>query len=243
MGRPGEKRPQTRRRRSRSAQGRRRPAASASRRRRALARARGAAWIAAAVLAVAIPTLLSSCATPPTRPDDLCSIFTEKRAWYRAALGARKRWGVPESVQLAIIHQESSFRARARPPRSRVLWIFPGPRPSSAYGYGQVVDSTWDRYRRATGRSGADRDDFADVVDFIGWYAVQLERRAGVPRNDAYRLYLAYHEGPRGYLRGNHRGKIWLERVARKVKGRSDRYHQQYMGCRERLRGPWWWPF
>lgn len=180
---------------------------------------------------------------PPSDADDICSIFSEKRSWHRSAVGAFERWGVPEAVQLAIIHQESSFRARARPPRRRILWIFPGPRPSSAYGYGQVVDSTWDRYRRDTGQPGADRDDFGDVVDFIGWYAVHIERRAGIPRNDAYRLYLAYHEGPRGYVRGNHRHKAWLDRAARKVKHRADRYHQQYLGCRDRLRGPWWWPF
>ncbi|MGH0034940.1 MAG: transglycosylase SLT domain-containing protein [Myxococcota bacterium] len=214
-----------------------------ARRRASLGRARGLLWIGTAVLAVAVPSLLASCATPPRQPDDLCSIFFEKRSWYRAAKRARERWGVPESVQLAIIHQESSFRARARPPRSRILWIFPGPRPSSAYGYGQVIDATWDRYRRDTGRAGADRDDFADVADFIGWYAVKIERRAGVPRNDAYRLYLAYHEGPRGYVLGNHRSKAWLDRVARKVRRRANRYHQQYMGCRERLQSPWWWPF
>jgi len=51
---------------------------------------------------------------------------------------------------MAIIRQESSFQADAQPPRSRILWIIPGPRPSSAYGYSQALDGTWDWYRQAT---------------------------------------------------------------------------------------------
>jgi len=177
-----------------------------------------------------------SCASgPPSDPDDLCSIFRQKRGWYRAAQHSTERWGVPEAVQLAIIHQESRFIAGARPPRTRILWIFPGPRPSSAYGYGQILDGTWEEYRRSVGRSGAERDDFGDVTDFIGWYAESAHRRAGVTKNDAGALYLAYHEGVGGYSRGSHREKPWLGKVARKVSNRAARYQTQYDGCRERL--------
>jgi len=194
------------------------------------------------LLGLATPWL--ACVTrPPEEPDDLCAIFEEKRGWYRAALRSFERWKVPEAVQLAIIHQESSFRALARPPRRRILWIFPGPRPSSAYGYGQVVDPTWKLYQRA-GRAGASRSDFGDVSDFIGWYASWIERRTGVPKSDAAQLYLAYHEGPEGYRRGNHRSKPWLVKVSQKVASRAARYQAQYEGCRESLarpRFPWFW--
>ncbi|MCZ6783700.1 MAG: transglycosylase SLT domain-containing protein [Proteobacteria bacterium] len=184
--------------------------------------------------------LVPSCATPPENPEDLCAIFEEKRAWYRDAVSSQERWGVPEPLQLALIHQESSFRARARPPRRRFLWILPGSRPSSAYGYGQVVDSTWTAYRRHSGRRGADRSDFGDVTDFIGWYADYLQRRAGVSKIDAYGLYLAYHEGPRGFSRGTHNQKRWLLNAAHRVESRTRRYTQQYAGCKERLDRPWW---
>jgi hypothetical protein len=172
---------------------------------------------------------------PPSDADDICSIFSEKRSWHRSAVGAFERWGVPEAVQLAIIHQESSFRATARPPRRRFLGFLPGPRPSSAYGYGQVVDSTWDRYRRTTGRLGASRDDFDDVVDFIGWYADRIHRRTGVAKNDATELYAAYHEGPAGYRRGTHLAKPKVSRVAVRVGHRASRYQSQYDACREDL--------
>jgi len=196
---------------------------------------------------LALPLLLpSACLTsPPDDPDDLCSIFREKRGWYRAARSTAERWGVPEPVQLAVLFRESSFRARARPPRRRLLGFLPGPRPSSAYGYGQVVDATWDAYRRASGRHAAARDDFGDVVDFLGWYGHRIHRRTGVSTADAYAFYLAYHEGPGGFARGTHRGKAWLLRAARQVEGRARRYAVQYAGCREALEREqrWWWPF
>ena len=197
----------------------------------------------AAVLAVAlISTGCSS--TPPDDPDDLCEIFRDKRSWYRAAKKSASRWGVPEAVQLAVIYRESSFRARARPPRRRILWILPGPRPSSAYGFGQVVDATWRSYQRASGRHDADRDDFGDVTDFVGWYGQQIHRRAGVSRADAYAFSLAYHEGPGGFARGTHRSKPRLLRAAREVDVRASRYAAQYRGCREALeRHRRWWPF
>ena len=217
---------------------RRRRGAAARRRRRL------AFWLlAGALLAVAMEWL--ACAGgPPRNPDDLCAIFEQKRAWYRGARQAAERWGVPEAVQLAIIYQESSFRGAARPPRRRILWVLPGPRPSSAYGYGQVVDSTWDRYRRSSGRRGASRRDFGDVADFIGWYARRIHERTGIAPNDARSLYLAYHEGPGGYSRGTHLSKSALLLTAKRVGLRAGRYQRQYGRCREALaRYRWWWPF
>ena len=185
---------------------------------------------------LAASSLSLACATsPPSNPDDLCSIFKQKRGWFRATQESRARWGVPEAVQVAIVHQESRFVAGARPPRKRFLGIFPGARPSSAYGYGQILDGTWDEYRGSVRRRGAARDDFGDVVDFIGWYGDRAHKRAGIAKNDAGALYLAYHEGIGGYSRGSHTAKNWLIGVARKVSVRAARYQKQYDACRERL--------
>jgi hypothetical protein len=190
-------------------------------------------------------TLAVDCSVPPPRtPDDLCQIFTERRSWYRSARSSYLRWGVPISLQLAVIHQESSFRSDARPPRTKLLWVLPGPRVSSAVGYGQALEPTWREYQRATGNHGADRDDFGDVTDFIGWYGHRAASRAAVPKNDPYRFYLAYHEGPGGYRRGSWKSKPWLQQVAHKVSARARRYQAQYLGCHEELASyRWWWPF
>jgi hypothetical protein len=178
---------------------------------------------------------------PPSDASDLCAVFEEKPHWYRSSRDAAKKWGMPEAVQMAVIHQESSFQARIRPPRRWILWIIPGPRPSTAYGYTQALDATWRQFQRQTDRGAARRDDFDDAAHFVSWYGREIERAAGVPRDDAYRVYLAYHEGPGGFLRGSHQSKAWLLGVARKVEARAQRYQRQLDGCRDRLERPGWW--
>ena len=178
---------------------------------------------------------------PPTDPSDLCTIFAEKRGWYASARDSFDRWGVPEAVQLAVIYQESSFRARARPPRRKFLRIFPGRRLSTAYGYAQVLDGTWAEFVRETNRPRAARYRFDDVAHFVGWYGTEIERLTGIPRDDPYRLYLAYHEGPGGYQRGSFNAKPWLLKVARKVESRARTYQRQYDGCKDRLWWLWLW--
>lgn len=181
--------------------------------------------------------LLSGCsARPPRNIENSCAIFDAKSGWYRDTERSRKRWGVPIPVQLAIVHQESSFVHNAKPPRKKFLWIFPGPRPSSAVGYAQATRDAWIDYIRATGRRGADRDDFGDAVDFIGWYGEQSRRKCGIAKTDAYALYLAYHEGHGGYRRKTYLAKPWLVNVARKVASRSERYQRQLTACEGRLR-------
>lgn len=179
---------------------------------------------------------LAGCASgPPENPANACSIFKEKEDWYAAAHQAQRRWGIPIPVQMAIINQESSFVDDARPPRYRFLGFIPLWRPTSAYGYGQATDGTWARYQAATGNGGADRDEFGDVTDFIGWYAQQSHVELGIPKHDAYRQYLAYHEGQGGYRRGTHATKTRLLRAARAVEASAARYRRQLAGCRADL--------
>ena len=164
-------------------------------------------------------------------PDNICDIFREKRAWYKSAHASYRRWGIPIPVMMAIMHQESRFEAKAKPPRTTCLWIFPGPRPSTAYGYAQALDSTWEKYKRSTGKSGADRDDFADAIDFIGWYCNRSHTKCRIARNDAYNLYIAYYEGHGGFLRKTYQKKAWLLQVAGKVKSRAIMYEKQLASC------------
>lgn len=180
---------------------------------------------------------------PPENPANLCSIFTEYPTWYWATRDTQKKWGVPINVQMAIMYQESRFVGSAKPPRGRILWIIPWFRPSSAYGYAQALDGTWDHYVEATGNGSADRDEFADASDFIGWYGYEAYRQANIPRNNAYRLYLAYHEGIGGYRRGSFNQKPWLIQVARKVNSRANLYQSQYNACKTRLPEKHWWQF
>lgn len=195
------------------------------------------------LLVPALLVALTGCATtPPSDPDNLCSIFREKRSWYRDSKRAAERWGTPIHVQMAILHQESTFRANARPERTKLLWVIPWTRPSSAYGYAQVKDETWAWYIDKTGNYGADRDDFDDAVDFVAWYAGISHQVLGLSKWDARNQYLAYHEGHGGYKRGSYRRKGWLVSIADQVEARARRYGGQLKSCEKDLdRG--WWPF
>lgn len=186
--------------------------------------------------------MMSGCVTsPPTQPGDLCAVFEDKRGWYGDAADARDAWGSPIYVSMAIMHQESRFKADAKPPRKRILGFIPGPRPSNSYGYSQALKSTWRSYERSSGNYGADRDDFADSVDFVGWYNDQSHRRNGIAKTDTYRLYLAYHEGHGGFARGSFRHKDWLLQVARKVERRAQQYRQQLARCESDLQDEGGW--
>lgn len=178
--------------------------------------------------------LLSCVSQPPSDVNNICHIFRQYPRWYRDAKDVEQRWRIPIVVQMAIIHQESKFDGRARPPRQKLLWIIPWKRPSTAYGYAQALRPTWRLYKKSTngGSFWAARDAFSDAVDFIGWYVNLANRMAGIPRNDAYRLYLAYHEGIGGYQRKTYLKKPWLIQVAAKVRARSQIYQAQLAHCR-----------
>ena len=110
-------------------------------------------------------------------------------------------------------HQESRFVDDAQPERDWFLGFIPLPRRSSAYGYAQAQDPVWGEYLEQTSRFSADRDDFADAIDFIGWYTDGSQKRLKLSKWDAYGQYLAYHEGRGGYSRGSYKKKPWHQNI------------------------------
>ncbi|WP_025385889.1 hypothetical protein [Legionella oakridgensis] len=186
--------------------------------------------------------MLSGCVSPPPKDvNNICSIFKEYPGWYADAKDVQRRWRVPIAVQMAIIHQESKFNGRARPERTKLLWIIPWTRPSTAYGYTQALRSTWENYQKTHGRLWASRDHFGDGVDFIGWYANIAHNKAGIRRDDTYSLYLAYHEGVGGYQRQTYLKKKWLMGVAHKVAARAQIYQAQLASCEASLNRKAWY--
>lgn len=174
----------------------------------------------------------SSKYSAPRELDDACSIVRERPQYYNAMLATERRWGVPVSVQMATIYQESKFIGNARTPHRFVLGIIPMGRQSSAYGYSQALDGTWEEYQEDQRNWRARRDRIDDATDFMGWYMYQTEERIGVSRLDAESQYLAYHEGRTGYKNRSFEGKPWLMEVARKVGERSQIYAVQLSNCR-----------
>lgn len=180
--------------------------------------------------------ILSSCGggynAPPRDLDNACSIADQRPKYVRAFKATERRWGVPVAVQMATIYQESRFRGDARTPFRYALGIIPMGRQSSAFGYSQALDGTWDDYRRETGHRRAKRDDIRDATDFIGWYMNRSREKNGIALSDAKNQYLAYHEGHSGFSRGSYKSKSWLMRTADEVEARAVLYNSQLSRCR-----------
>lgn len=185
---------------------------------------------------LAIVFLLQGCAGPPSRPDNVCSIFSEKRGWHKAAVASEKKWGTSMLLPMAFMYQESTFRAKAKPPRRKLLGFIPWRRTSSAYGYAQAINGTWRQYQRSTGEYWRVRNDFSDATDFIHWYMREAIRSNGIASADAYNLYLNYHEGTAGFSRKSYQNKAWLLRAAENVQRRTQLYGDQYNQCKNDLK-------
>jgi hypothetical protein len=167
----------------------------------------------------------------PRNLDNACGLARERPNYLRAMQRAERRWGVPVHVQMATFHQESRFIGNARTPYRFALGVIPMGRQSSAFGYSQALDGTWDEYRRATGNRRASRTNINDAADFMGWYMNRSRERNGIALTDARNQYLAYHEGHAGYARGSYRSKSWLLGVADRVAQRAEMYRGQLSSC------------
>lgn len=179
--------------------------------------------------------LLASCGggnySAPRNLDNACAILDERPQYYRAMKHAERRWGVPIHVQMATFHQESKFIGNARTPHRYALGIIPMGRQSSAYGYSQALDGTWEEYEDEVGRWGARRDRIDDAADFMGWYMDISTQKLGISKWDAQSQYLAYHEGRTGYANQSYLGKPWLMDVSAKVAERAEMYRGQLASC------------
>jgi len=179
--------------------------------------------------------LLASCGggnySAPRNLDNACAILDERPQYYRAMKNAERRWGIPVHVQMATFHQESKFIGNARTPHRYALGVIPMGRQSSAYGYSQALDGTWEEYEDEVGRWGARRDRIDDAADFMGWYMDISTQRLGISKWDAQAQYLAYHEGRTGYANQSYLGKPWLMDVSAKVAQRAEMYRAQLASC------------
>jgi hypothetical protein len=180
---------------------------------------------------------LSACASAPQPSNaeiaDACLLLKQNRPWHDALRDAARNWGAPMGFTLAVMKQESSFDSGALAPRGERQWfgLVEGDRISSAEGYTQALDGTWEMYKKATGKWGANRNSFQDSSDFIGWYFNTTGQRTGLGQYDYKAHYLAYHEGATGYLKGTWKGKGWLIDTASRVASQATRYESQIRAC------------
>ena len=177
--------------------------------------------------------LLSSCSSIPKNTADGCSIFSERYLWYKHAKKTEEKWGTPIYIQLAIIKMESDFDWLAKPARKKIFKVVPYKRPSSSFGYSQAVKGTWKQYKEETKNPLATRIRFKDSVDFIGWYTNKSSTILKIPKNDAFKQYIAYHEGWGNYKNYKSNGKVI--NLAKRVEKQSNIYKKQLLDCKNSL--------
>ena len=176
---------------------------------------------------------ISGCSSVPKNTSNSCLIFNERYLWYKHAKKTEKKWGTPVYLQLAIIKMESSFNMFAKPPRQKLFKVVPYKRPSSSFGYSQAVKGTWKQYKDETGNKYATRARFKDSVDFIGWYTSKTEKILKVSKNDAFKQYIAYHEGWGNFK--NYKDNAKVINLAKRVEKQSNTYKQQLAKCKNSL--------
>lgn len=164
-------------------------------------------------------SILLYCTAGFTKPQKgVCTKLQSHPEWMNALKKTEQKWGVPIPVQLSIIRHESNFKAMAKNPHS------------TAFGYPQALNKTW-RYYQSAGNKGAKRTDFSAATDFIGWYADQMHESLGIPKDDAFKLYVAYHDGSGAYKKTIKRKHSATKRLARKVNSTASRYEKELLRC------------
>ena len=144
-----------------------------------------------------------------------------------------QKWGTPIYIQLAIIKMESDFDWLAKPKRKKLFKVIPFKRPSSSFGYSQAIKGTWEQYKQETGNKFATRARFKDSVDFIGWYTNKTKSILKIPVKDAFKQYIAYHEGWGNY-KYYKKNKMVIS-LAKKVEKQSKIYEKQLLKCQKFL--------
>ena len=185
------------------------------------------------ILLISFLLFICSCSSIPKNTSNSCSIFDQKYLWYKHAKKTEKKWGTPVYLQLAIINMESSFNRFAKPPRQKLFKVVPYKRPSSSFGYSQAVKGTWKQYKDETGNKFATRARFKDSVDFIGWYTNKTEKILKVSKKDAFKQYIAYHEGWGNFK--NYKSNTKVINLAKRVEKQSNIYKQQLLECKNSL--------
>ena len=70
-------------------------------------------------------------------------------------------------------------------------------------------------------------------MDFIGWYTTKTQKILKISKKDAFRQYIAYHEGWGNYKNYKKKQKVIL--LAKKVQNQSNKYKNQLTKCSKSL--------
>ena len=91
------------------------------------------------------------------------------------------------------------------------------------------MNGTWEQYKKETGNKLAVRTRCKDRVDIIGWYTSKSSSILNISKTDAFKQYVAYHEGWGGFK--NYKDNIKIINLAKKVEKQSNIYKKQLKEC------------
>lgn len=167
-------------------------------------------------------------------PNNACKMLKENPDWYASLIASEKKWNTPPYIILGMMRQESSFKHDAKPLRKNKWYEFGYHYQSSATGYSQALNGTWEHYKRDANSYFAHRESFADATDFMGWYNHTSNKKNKIAFNDPKNLYLAYHEGWNGYSKKTYekKGKEFLNKAVNNVYSWSNKYKKQITNCK-----------
>lgn len=156
-----------------------------------------AALKAAFLLAVVSGPVLLAPSQGHAQNRDPCALLAARDGWRTILSDVEARWGVSPGAVLAVIDQESRFRADARGAGAS------GANPTRNFGYAQANIRTWNAFLRGANWQGSSsRTDFEASAHFVGWHFAVLGRRNGLALTDVAGNYLVYKMGEGGYRRG-----------------------------------------
>ena len=176
-----------------------------------------------------------SCSSVPKHPANACKIFGEKYFYLKYTRASSKKWGVPISSILAVIHKESGFRKFARPKRTKLFKIIPYRRPSSSLGFSQAVNKTWNLYKEENKKSTALRISYKSSSDFVAWYFWKTNKINKVSLNNTRDLYLNYYLGWTAYKNKAYRTDKKAIIFAKSVEKQAKIYKNQLQECKSIL--------
>ena len=102
--------------------------------------------------------------------------------------------GTPIYIQLAIIKMESDFNWLAKPKRQKIFKVIPIKDPQAHLDIRKLIKEHGNNIKKKRNKL-ARRTSFKDSVDFIGWYTNKTEKILKISKSDAFKQYIAYHEG------------------------------------------------
>ena len=183
-----------------------------------------------------IPTLLCHISLLAQTNLNPCQYFFTHPQRLQIHQSVANKWHISTGTQLAVLLQESNLSAYARADQRHWINRIFSTKKISAYGYAQAIDRTWGQYQQTQNKQFASRHNYHDATDFIGWYLSTISKQTHIPTTQTEKLYLAYHEGIKGYQKQTYKNKPQLQKISHKVAQQGQAIDQAIDQCQYQLR-------